>query len=106
MTLENSSLDPNPCAEQPFPSATESRAEQSEAEKAEEARKIRRLQTMMNMVISVISQDESLTVEEASELIGSSRRAALNMFPGKELAYNLIYRPRLQRLMIERFRLQ
>jgi hypothetical protein len=80
--------------------------QQTEAEKQEEARKIRRLQTMMNMVISVISQDENLTVEEAAELIGSSQRAALNMFPDKELAYNLIYRPRLQRLMIERFRLQ
>jgi hypothetical protein len=28
------------------------------------------------------------------------------MFPDKELAYDLIYRPRLQRLMNERFRLQ
>lgn len=106
MAPENSNLDRNPCADLPFTSATEAQAEQSEAEKAEEARKIRRLQTMMNMVISVISQDESLTVEEASELIGSSQRAALNMFPDKELAYNLIYRPRLQRLMMERFRLQ
>jgi len=28
------------------------------------------------------------------------------MFPDKELAYDLLYRPRLQRLMKERFRLQ
>ena len=35
-----------------------------------------------------------------------ARRAALSMFPDKELAYDLIYRPRLQRLMNERFRLQ
>jgi hypothetical protein len=28
------------------------------------------------------------------------------MFPDKELAYNLIYKPRLQRLMRERFRIQ
>ncbi|HET9087693.1 MAG TPA: hypothetical protein VFN53_09225 [Acidobacteriaceae bacterium] len=106
MAPENSNLDQNPCADPPCAPANDTRVEQSEAEKAEEARKIRRLQTMMNMVISVISQDESLTVEEASELIGNSERTALNMFPGKELAYNLIYRPRLQRLMMERFRLQ
>ena len=36
----------------------------------------------------------------------SHRRAALAMFPDKELAYDLIYRPRLQRLMRDRFRLQ
>jgi hypothetical protein len=28
------------------------------------------------------------------------------MFPDKELAYNLIYKPRFQRLMRERFRVQ
>jgi hypothetical protein len=28
------------------------------------------------------------------------------MFPDKELAYDLLYRPRLQRLMRERFRIQ
>jgi hypothetical protein len=28
------------------------------------------------------------------------------MFPDKELAYDLLYKPRLQRLMTERFRLQ
>ena len=72
----------------------------------EEARRIRRLQVMMNMVMSVISQDPDLTVEEASEMAANARRAALSMFPDKELAYDLIYRPRLQRLMNERFRLQ
>jgi hypothetical protein len=70
----------------------------SQAELAEEARKIRRLQIMMNMVISVISQDPKMTLEEASEMAADARRAALAMFPGKELAYDLIYRPRLQRI--------
>lgn len=78
----------------------------SKAELDEEARKIRRLQIMISMVMSVISQDPNLTVEEASELVANARRAALNMFPDKELAFDLIYRPRLQRLMNERYRLQ
>ena len=78
----------------------------SQAELAEEARKIRRLQIMMSMVISVLSQDQNMTMEEASEMAADARRAALAMFPGKELAYDLIYRPRLQRIMNERFRLQ
>jgi hypothetical protein len=72
----------------------------------DEARRIRRLQVMISMVSSVISQDPGLTVEEASELAAGAKRAALAMFPDKELAYDLLYKPRLQRLMTERFRLQ
>jgi hypothetical protein len=77
-----------------------------EQEAQDEARRIRRLQVMMSMVSSVISQDSSLTVEQASELAAGAKRAALAMFPDKELAYDLLYKPRLQRLMRERFRLQ
>ena len=75
-------------------------------EDQDENRKIRRLQIMMNMVMSVISQDTDLTIEEASELVANSKRAALAMFPDKEFAYDILYKPRLQRLMNERFRLQ
>jgi hypothetical protein len=85
------------------------RAEQPDDEYNElvdEARRLRRLQIMMSMVMSVISQDPNLTLEEAAEMAANARRAALNMFPDKELAYDILYRPRLQRLMNERFRLQ
>jgi hypothetical protein len=75
-------------------------------EAADEARKIRRLQVMISMVMSVIGQDPNLTLEEASELAAGARRAALAMFPGKQLAFDILYKPRLQRLMNERFRLQ
>ena len=71
-----------------------------------EAQKIRRLQIMMSMVMSVISQDPNLTIEEASELVAGAKRAALAMFPDKELAFDILYKPRLQRLMNERFRIQ
>ena len=85
------------------------RAEQPSGEYNEhvdEARRLRRLQIMMSMVMSVIGQDPSLTLEEASELAAGAKRAALAMFPDKELAYDLLYKPRLQRLMRERFRIQ
>jgi len=71
-----------------------------------EAQKIRRLQIMISMVMSVISQDPNLTIEEASELVAGAKRAALAMFPDKELAYDILYKLRLQRLMNERFRIQ
>jgi hypothetical protein len=74
-------------------------------DRMDEARRLRRLQVMMSMVTSVLSQDPDLTVEEAAEMAANARRAALNMFPDKELAYDIIYRPRLQRLINERFRL-
>jgi hypothetical protein len=85
-------------------SAAQTSGEQQERE--DERRKLRRLQIMMNMVMSVISQDQDLTVDEASELVANTKRAALAMFPDKEFAYDILYKPRLQRLMAERFRLQ
>lgn len=78
---------------------------QTPKELEDEQRKLRRLQIMVNMVMSVIGQDMSLTVDEASEMVADTRRAALAMFPGKELAFDLLYKPRLQRLMRERFRI-
>lgn len=74
-------------------------------EQIEEQKLIRRMQMMMNMVMQVIAQDRSLSIEEASQMIADSRKAALAMFPGKELAYDLIWKPRFQRLMRERFRI-
>ena len=84
-------------AEKPQPATSEA-AQQ-------EARLIRRMQMMMNMVMQVIAQDATLSVDDASQMIADARTAALTMFPGKELAYDLIWRPRFQRLMRERFRL-
>ena len=95
MELPERNQAPNP---QPTPNELQ--------EQEEERRKLRRLQIMMNMVMSVISQDPDLTVEEAAEMVANAKRAALAMFPDKEFAYDILYKPRLQRLMAERFRLQ
>ena len=79
---------------------------QTPEELQEESRKIRRLQMVVNMVMQVIAQDSSISIDEASEMVADTRRVALTMFPDKELAFNLIYWPRLQRLMRERYRMQ
>jgi hypothetical protein len=71
----------------------------------EEAKLIRRMQMMMNLVLQTVAQDSTLSIDEASQMIADARSAALSMFPGKELAYDLIWRPRFQRLMRERFRI-
>jgi len=82
----------------------EARAVQAESD-AEEAKLIRRMQMMMSLVMQTVAQDGSLTIDEASQMIADARAAALAMFPGKELAYDLIWKPRFQRLMMERFRI-
>ena len=79
---------------------------QSDAEKETERRNLRRLQLMMDMVLSVLSQDPGLTRAEALEMATNCKAAALAMFPDKELAFDLIYRPRLERVINERFRVQ
>jgi hypothetical protein len=81
------------------------RARLEAEENIQEQRLIRRLQLMMNLVLQTIAQDSSLSIDEASQMIADARKAALAMFPGKDLAYDLIWRPRFQRLMRERFRI-
>jgi len=79
---------------------------QTPEERADEARRIRRLQWMVNMVMLVVQRDQALPVERASEMVADTRRAALAMFPDKALAFDLIFWPRLQRIMRERYRMQ
>ena len=88
----------------PQPSANAQQPAQPQPD--DEGRKLRRLQIMMNMVMSVIGQDPDMTIEEASELAANAKRAALALFPDKEFAYDILYKPRLQRLIAERFRVQ
>jgi hypothetical protein len=82
----------------------ERQAHQSAEEREEELRKLRRLQMMVGMVLSVLRQDANLTQQQAQAMVDNCRTAALAMFPGKELAFDMIYKPRLARVMKERFR--
>jgi hypothetical protein len=77
----------------------------SESEIQEEAGRVRRLQFVVGLTMNVIATSD-LTVEEAAELVAAARRYALGLFPDKAGTYDLIYAPRFQRLMAERFRLQ
>jgi len=75
----------------------------SQEEILEENRKVRRLQFVVNLVLNVVAQSD-LPIEEASELVAHTRKFALDLFPDKELAYDLIYQPKFQRLMAEKYR--
>ncbi len=78
----------------------------TEEEIREESRRARRLQFLVGLVMNVISQSRDMPVEEAAELVASTKRAALVMFPDKEFAFDIIYKPRLQRLMAEKYGIQ
>ncbi len=104
--MGSANWEPQPAAGSRPQQVNQNSAPQTPEELQEESRKIRRFQMVMNMVTQVIAQDPTVTVDQASEMVAETRRLALSMFPDKELAFNLIYWPRLQRLMRERYRLQ
>jgi hypothetical protein len=74
-----------------------------EKEIKEENRKIRYLRFLVDFSILSIQQD-NLLFEEALGLVEDVKRAACSLFPGKEETFELIYRPRFNRVIQERFR--
>jgi len=76
----------------------------TEAEIQEEARKVRRLQIVIDLVMSTLQQSD-MPVEEAAEMVAATRRFALTLFPDKERTFDLIYRPRLQRVLAEKYKI-
>jgi len=68
----------------------------------EENRKIRYLRFLVDLSLLSIQQDD-LLLEEALERVEDVKRVACSLFPGKEGAFELIYRPRFKRVIEERF---
>jgi hypothetical protein len=73
-----------------------------EKEIREENRKIRYLRFLVDFSILSIQQDH-LHLEEAQDLVENVKRAACSLFPGKGETFELIYRPRFNRVIQERF---
>ena len=71
----------------------------------DESRRIRRLRILVQLTIESIAAGD-LTPEEAAGMVAATRRVALEMFPGKERAFDLLYRPKFQRVMHAVYRLQ
>jgi len=70
----------------------------------DEERRVRQLRLAVGLTMSTISQT-NLSLGETSQMVTATRQFTLRLFPGKELAFDLIYQPRLRRLLAERFRL-
>ncbi len=71
----------------------------------EESRRGRRLRILVHLALETIAGGE-LSIEEAAGMVAATRRVALELFPGKEFAFDIIYRPKFQRLMNALYRLQ
>lgn len=69
----------------------------------EENRRIRRLRLVVDLTLQRLYTDPHLSLLEALTLIEKVREAALAMFPGKEAAFDLIYRPRFERVLATRW---
>ncbi len=70
----------------------------------EENRRIYYLRFLVDLALQEIRAGR-FTREQAEKVAYNVRCQALQLFPDKELAFDLIYRPRLQRAITETFRL-
>lgn len=69
----------------------------------EENRRLRRLRLLVDLTLARLYQDPDLSLLDALQLTERCRDAALTLFPGKETAYELIYRPRFERVLHARW---
>ncbi len=73
-----------------------------EKEIKEENTRIRFLRFLVDLSLQEIQQ-EDLSLEEMLRIVEDVKRAACTLFPGKEETFELIYRPRFDRVIKERF---
>ena len=69
-----------------------------------ENRHLRYLRFMVDLALLEIRSGR-LTLTQAGKIVDMLRRQALMLFPGKETAFDLIYRPRFQRAITETYQL-
>lgn len=69
-----------------------------------EDKKIRLLRRMVDLTMSIII-DTEMTLEEASRHAAGVRELALRLFPGKGDVFDLVYGPRLKRLLRDKYML-
>ena len=69
----------------------------------EENRKIRRLRFIVDFALQFIRTQE-ITHDQAISVVEGVKKHALQLFPGKEDAFDIIYAPRFKRLLNEKFK--
>lgn len=69
---------------------------------AEEEKRMRRLRWIVDLNQAVLMQAD-LTLREAFEIMGETKKAVLALFPDKGHVFDLVYAPRFKRIIRERF---
>ena len=69
----------------------------------EEEKKLRLVRFIVDLNQAVLMQQTDLTLREAFDILSNTRKAVLNLFPGKEDVFELLYTPRFRRIIRERF---
>ena len=70
-----------------------------------EERRVRRLRLLVDVTAQVLAEDEKLTLCEALRLVDAARTAAQRLFPEGDDTFQLVVRPRLDRIIFERFQI-
>lgn len=68
----------------------------------EENRKLRHLRLMIDLTMQLLYQKKDLTLMEGIHHIKLAKQYALSLFPDKGDTFDLIFRPRLMRVIKER----
>jgi len=74
----------------------------TEAEIMEENKRIRHLRRLVDFALALIAQSP-MSRDEAQRIVQAVRKQAMNLFPGKEETFELLYTPRFRRLIAEKF---
>ena len=68
----------------------------------EEERRVRTLRFLVDFSLAYLAQTK-LSLEEAQAVVAGVKKQALRLFPEKEETFDLIYLPRFQRMLRERY---
>jgi hypothetical protein len=68
----------------------------------EENKKLRHLSLMIDLSIQLLYQQKNLSLSEGFNYIALARSYAISLFPDKGDVFDIIYKPRLMRVLEER----
>lgn len=69
----------------------------------DEQRRIRQLRLLVDITAQVLAEDKGLTLCEGLRLVEAARTASQRLFPENHSTFDLVIRPRLERILLERF---
>jgi len=85
------------------PVASEKSSRVDPAALLDEQKRLRRLRLVVDLTAGVLSQETSLTREKGLEMIQRAESAIEGLFPDSRAQFDLLVRPRLLRILDERF---